>query len=104
MLLAPLLVGCVHEYHPEDHPEMHVSYVQNIVTVAAVAPTAPPAKPNPSSELFVQTARDPGTAFVERSSDIAQSPPHVGAPGKRATRRTQYAPVFVADDSPHHGE
>ena len=103
MLLAPWVVGCIHEYHPEYHPEVHISYVQNIVTVAAVTPAERAPRSIAPSETFPQT-REREPAFVDRRSGVAESPPHVRAPARRAVRTTQHAPVFVADDAPRHGE
>jgi hypothetical protein len=106
VLLFASVVGCVHEYHPEFHPETSYSYVQNIVTV--IPPPAPvvltPALPAVASAFPVSRALADdmaGDPFVVRPRNgLAPETrtTHAVVRARAPARDVQYAPVFVADD------
>jgi hypothetical protein len=96
------VLGCVHEYHPEYHPETSYSYVQNVVTVVAPPPAvyAPsivflsaPAPVSPTRVFPTAVARKSfrearAASPIERHESPAPEP-----------RAAQLAPMFASDIS-----
>jgi hypothetical protein len=83
LLLVP---GCVHEYHPDYHPETTYSFVQNVVTVVQ----APPPREERREVVYRDVVPEPE---APRSHPVKSPPP------PRRPRPVQQAPVFAADDS-----
>ncbi len=84
-----LLPACVHEYHPDYHPETTYSFVQNVVTVVQ----APPPREERREVVVVREVvapREPGASRSELRKPAAPPP---------RPRPIQQAPVFAADDS-----
>lgn len=92
-------LGCVHEYHPEYHPETSYSYVQNVVTVVS----APPRVDAPSVALVaapppVGASRAFPVAVAHKSFRQARAASPIDRPDSPLEARpVQLAPMFMSD-------